>query len=128
MKWLKACLVMTCIGAFALATNHCRLEVLRGLEFLICCSHEGEAATPHQDDDCQTDGCATLEEGFYKSEDERVFSTLPVPAMFARVDPPATLSPGMFCAGSNAAPPEFASPWQFRMRAAASPRAPSIAS
>src|SRR5688500_10552798 len=79
VKWIKAMLTVAFIGAFALATNHCRLEVLKGLEFLVCCSHDAEtqSTAPHQDDDCETDGCASLEEGLYKSEDGRVVSGVP---------------------------------------------------
>jgi hypothetical protein len=129
VKWIKAWLTVAFIGAFALATNHCRLEVLRGLEFLVCCSHGGgtEPAAPHQDDDCETDVCASLEGGLYKSEDGRITSIAPV---FLAILPSAT-SPEFtlrLAAVPDPAPPDLPTSWQFLLRAASSPRAPSIIS
>jgi hypothetical protein len=132
VKWVKAVLVVAFIGAFALATNHCRLEVLEGLEFLVCCSHDGESepATPHQDDDCETDGCASLEGGLYKSEDGRVTSAVPLLSLNEGVLPDAdAVAPTLLSAAfRTVAPPDLPTRWQFLVRAASAPRAPSLAS
>ena len=133
VKWLKAVMMFGLVGVFALATNHCRLEVIKGLEFLVCCSHDVEAeghAAPHQDDDCDTDGCASLEQGLYKSEDGYIPRILPlnviaevVPADDERLTGRAPDSPSF-----TFAIPELPASWQFLLRVAASPRAPSFAS
>jgi hypothetical protein len=131
VKWVKAVLMVAFIGAFALATNHCRLEVLEGLEFLVCCSHDGETEpAPHQDDDCETDGCASLESGLYKTEDGRVISPAPALELNDGVLPDAdAVAPTLFSAASrSAAPPDLPARWQFLLRTASAPRAPSIAS
>lgn len=130
VKWLKALLTVAFIGAFALATNHCRLEVLKGLEFLVCCSHDGEshAATPHQDDDCETDGCASLENGLYKSEDGHVTSAPQSQLHACEAPPPAEqlLSQLLSADFRTVAEPDFPVSWQFQLRTAATPRAPSL--
>jgi hypothetical protein len=132
VKWLRAVMVFVFIGVFALATNHCRLEILNGFEFLVCCSHDGqtEAATPHQDDDCDTDGCAALEQGLYKSEDGRIPQIVPLiisPEIVAADDQRLT-EPAPLAQFSTFADPGLPASWQFLFRAASPPRAPSIAS
>ena len=129
VKWLKAVMMVGFVGVFALATNHCRLEVLKGLEFLVCCSHddtqeEGHAA-PHQDEDCETDVCASLEAGLYKSEDGHVITVAPLAV--ATVEEFSTLNFQHSTLNSVAEPPLQVS-WQFLLRAAAPPRAPSLIS
>ena len=132
VKWLKAAMMFAFIGAFALATNNCRLEVLKGLEFLVCCSHDVEDshAAPHQDDDCETDGCASLEQGLYKSEDGHIPTIVPlVAAVEIMPADDALLTQAVPLAQfSTFAIPELPSSWQFLFRAASSPRAPSLAS
>ena len=71
-----------------LAINHCKLEQIPGLSFLVCCDHED--AAPHQDNDCDTDGCAAVEDGLYKPEETQPGISVPVfvlavsPGSFAR--------------------------------------------
>ena len=133
VKWLKAVMTFAFVGAFALATNHCRLEVLKGLEFLVCCSHDAEAdghAAPHQDDDCETDGCASLEDGLYKSEDGRIPTIVPllVAVEIVRTDDALLTHAPPLAQFSTFAIPELPASWQFLLRAASPPRAPSLAS
>ena len=63
VKWLKTMTVLALLGLWLAATNHCRLELVPGLSFLVCCPHDD--AAPHQDDDCDTDDCAQVEHGLY---------------------------------------------------------------
>ena len=134
VKWLKAVLTLALIGAFALATNHCRLEVLKGLEFLVCCAHDvanGDGhAEPHQDDDCETDGCASLEEGLYKSEDGHIAQVAPlvVEVEIEAADEALLSQPAPLALFSTFAPPELPASWHFLLRVASPPRAPSLAS
>ena len=100
-----------------------------GLEFLAC-ADEADSA-PHQDNDCETDSCASVESGFYKTEDGH--HVVPPPpltpsplltAISLEAAQPAAVSRIVF----DSAPPELLKVWQFSHRAAAPPRAPSLAS
>jgi hypothetical protein len=57
--------------------SHCDLEHLPGMEFIACC--DVPAPEPHPDDDCKTDGCATVESGHYKTEEQPV--SIPSPSL-----------------------------------------------
>lgn len=126
----KTLLVLTALLWLPLS-SHCQLEVIPGLEFLSCCTHTGK--TPHQDNDCKTDGCESVESGFYKTEDRSVDITHPanvaMPAILVALLLDASLP---IPAGSNLdvsqSPPELSKIWQFASRAALPVRAPSIAS
>jgi hypothetical protein len=128
VRWLKFIAVVGLLGLWLAAVNHCRLEQIPALGFLSCCEEGGNS----QDDDCQTDGCASLEDGLYKTENNQVQIVTPV---FVLIEFPALQ--GKSVDGSdesgrsvllNFAPPEFPTSWQFFLRAAAPPRAPSLAS
>jgi len=129
VKWFRALMIVAFLGVFTLATNHCRLEVLKGLEFLVCCSHDTEQGetTPHQDDDCETDGCASLEEGLYKSEDGYVASVVPTLITLSE-DSSAEALHRPLDLHFRSARPELPRSWQFLLRAAFPPRAPSLVS
>jgi hypothetical protein len=126
----KTLLVLTAL-LWLPVSSHCQLEVIPGLEFLSCCSHAGK--TPHQDNDCKTDGCENVESGFYKTEDRSPDASHPVsvvmPAILVALLWDASLP---IPAGSNLdvsqPPPELSKVWQFASRAALPVRAPSIAS
>ena len=107
------------------ATVHCLLETIPDLGFLRC-RHYSESA-PHQDPDCQKDGCVVVESGAYRIEDNPSFE-LPVPVVLAL---PVTdlLMPELqaepFLPAIAASPPDLSARWQIVLRAALSPRAPS---
>ena len=129
VKWLKTMTVLTMLALWLPATNHCRLEQIPGLSFLVCCDHE--AAAPHQDNDCDTDGCAQFENGLYKVDDARAVAVVPafvgavflLPTVEQTPPPPPLLSDF-----STVASPELPGTWQFSFRTALPPRAPSFAS
>ena len=113
-------------------TVHCRLESIPGIEFLSCCLHaEPEQTQAHQDNDCETDGCATVESGLYKQEDSPseglINPLLPLPDCISWANDEVSASP-ITCATPSSAPPELSVLWQFSLRAASQPRAPSSAS
>ena len=128
MKWLKIITVVGLLGCWLAATNHCRLEQITILSFLSCCEGGGNS----QDADCQTDGCAQVEDGLYKSENHHTHVVPPVVAIIKFLAAPTQ------GAGSheefvrlpvpNPAPPELPKSWQFSFRAAAPPRAPTLVS
>jgi hypothetical protein len=112
-------------------TAHCKLESIPALsEILGCCDHEEESA-PHQDNDCEQDGCAAVESGNYRTQDH---DALVVAPDFAPIDlPEAALEPsalpdevslGIF----TTAPPPGERIWNFFLRTALPARAPSLAS
>ena len=129
VKSLRILLTLLLVALWPLVTSHCSLEQMPGLEFLACAD---EAATaPHQENDCETDSCASVESGFYKTEDGR------------QVVPPPPLTPSAFlteilleaeqpaaagCVVFDSIPPELPKVWQFSLRTALSPRAPSFVS
>jgi len=105
--------------------SHCDLERLPGMSFLIC-SDEAESGS-HQEKDCQTDSCASVEAGHYKTEEQAVRA--PAPSLIIALILPsldvqpldlvaAFLNTGAF---REEPPPN----WVFAQRQAASSRAPS---
>lgn len=117
------------LGLWLGATNHCKLEEIPGLNFLVCCDHE--AGAPHQDEDCDNDTCAQVEDGLYKTEDSKVAALPPGLLLVGCLSPAAEeRSPSRFqiVGFCTIAPPELPVTWQFSSRTALPPRAPSIAS
>lgn len=105
--------------------SHCDLEHLPGMEFIACC--DVVAPEPHSDDDCQTDVCATVESGFYKTEERAV--NVPTPCLTlllvsfsldVRPLPSVSAVPNP-AAFRDDSPPN----WVVVLRQASSPRAPS---
>ena len=129
VKWLRTMMTLTLAAVWLVATNHCKLELIPSLGFLVCCAH-GDAA-PHQDNDCDTDNCAAVEKSFYKSEDTQPSVTVPdfvlADSLTLSLDELARVSPVCFNLPAFA-PPELPVTWQFSYRTALPPRAPSIAS
>lgn len=105
-------------------TNHCRLESVPGLEFLRCAT-----AVP-TGSDCDGDGCDVVEDGFYKVEEANVVAVQPLCVPVFHLAPLIDHSPPEISNYllSAATPPELGNTWQFSCRAAAPPRAPSLAS
>ena len=110
--------------AWAPITWHCNLEVLPVLDFLACCAHE-EEAVPHQDSDCDEDGCSVVESGNYKTQEEQVFVAPPQVAVWlvqqVATEPIDEISRSILATS----PPEELHIWQFVLRTALPVRAPS---
>ena len=121
-------MILMLVALWATASNHCRLEQFSCFDFLVCCDHE--EAAPHQDKDCETDGCS-FETQLYKTESARVSAATPV-LLFAVFLLPewaefhAHQSVNHFL--PDAAPMELPRIWQFSHRTALPPRAPSLLS
>ena len=128
VKRLKIITVLAMLALWLPATNHCRLEQILSLAFLTCSDHEDTG--PHQDSDCDNDGCALVESGFYKTEDGNIDPVLPLSgAVFVpELVPPTEQSPPLFVNFSTVASPELPGTWQFSFRTALPPRAPSLVS
>ena len=108
--------------------SHCDLEHLPGFEFLACCDHADTA--PHQDDDCQTDVCASVESGNYKLPEFAVAAPAPVlvASMLTSLAPTEPENPSATGVATSSVPIELPQRWQFTFRTAAPPRAPTFVS
>lgn len=127
--FVKKVLIVLLALLWLAASNHCRLEGLPGLGFLTCCTHEDSA--PHQDDDCETDGCAAVENQLYKTETAQISVVAPtllfatfLSSAWVELFPPASASQ----IPPDAAPAVLLRVWQFTYRTALPPRAPSLLS
>jgi hypothetical protein len=117
-------LVVMTLGLWFSATNHCRLEVIPGLEILRCASEDSNG-------NCDGDGCDIVEKGFSKTESNRL--VIRVPPLVSDVSFIALIEQAFEAIPPSrieltSAPPELPRLWQFSLRAALPPRAPSIAS
>ncbi len=126
VTWPTRCAVVVLLALFGLARHHCALERVPAFKFLACCQHADRA--PHEDNDCDEDGCAAVESGLYQMEENPTLAAPLAPALGAAewhevVKRPAELArPG---AAVSPAPPGLARFWQFQYRTALAPRAPS---
>ena len=125
LKSLRTAITFVILALWPLATMHCKLETIPGLEFLRCPSDTDTKS------DCQGDGCETVESALYKVPDnqniapEPVVETVTLSALLECEDRSSVDHPGWLV---TAAPPELPKVWQFSLRAALPPRAPSIVS
>ena len=132
VNWLKTTLVMAVLAFWWPATNHCRIELIPGLEFLDCCAHSpDEQASEHHANECDGDLCAQVEDGLYKAESNQIVVEAPStsllgvpPAVLEQTPRPDRTHPIL----PETSPPELPKTWQFSFRAAAPPRAPSLVS
>lgn len=129
MKRIRTIALLTLLTLWSLASAHCSLERLTGLGFLSC--ETPAAVVAHHEKDCESDACALVEDGLYRSENS--FVALPTPQLLALTGSlaPATDTIGLLVGTVSIAtdsPPELARLWQFTQRAAPSPRAPSFVS
>lgn len=106
--------------------SHCDLEHLPGMDLLACL--EQPESAPHQDEDCQTDVCGSVESANYRTEDQSVAAPVSVLAEPV-VTPLLTAEPAsasVAVLAIQSLPIELSVRWQFAFRAAAPPRAPSL--
>jgi hypothetical protein len=121
-------LTLMLVALWPLVTSHCKIEQLPGFGFLACVGEKPEAS--HQED-CETDSCAAVESGLYKTEDGR--QTVPTPPASMSLILTASLLEAAQSAGADnvavdVAPSDLRTSWQFSSRAALPPRAPSLLS
>lgn len=124
-KLTKLFAVLT-LALWGLASMHCTLEALPGLDFLKTCCFADTAPSSHQG--CESDGCAAVEDGSYRAEEQPVFAPQPLLAhalLTSVTEPMRSELQAPFPVGSLA-PPELPRSWQFSRRTALPPRAPSL--
>jgi hypothetical protein len=129
VTWVRKPVLLLLLALWLPVTLHCRLETISGLSFLVCCQHAGSA--PHQDSDCEEDGCAAVESGGYKLEENPSFEVpclafVAVLVFPAAADDTPAREPRVAVAALTAS--ELSQGWQFSFRAALPPRAPSFVS
>ena len=108
------------------------MEALSGFEFLSCCQHaEADRSPAHHDKECDGDGCAAVELGFYKLEQAQSTAVRPFLGLVAWLVPlpdnGESRVPDVLVSPAPS-PPELPRLWQFEQRAALLPRAPSFVS
>jgi len=109
------------------ATSHCRLAALPSLSFLACSHDESETHAEPADDG---DGCASVESGSYRSEDAFDLAGPPdrrpdAAPLICGEEFHRTPITGVEHLG-HPRPLPRCRPWQFLLRAARNPRAPSV--
>lgn len=130
VKAFRTLLTVVLVAVWPLVTSHCDLEQLPGFTFLAC-TDEVAADAPHQESDCETDSCASVESGLYKTEDSQ--QVVPTPPLISSelLTTALVALPDLANAGPvfwDAVPPELSQRWQFSFRTALPPRAPSVVS
>lgn len=119
---------MLVLVLYGLASVHCMLEGVPGLEFLETCCFGGAGSTAPSG--CENDGCGPVEDGKYRLEEHHASAPLPplrsVP-LAAELDSPQTEARAAAPVSADP-PPELPRGWQFFWRTALPPRAPSVAS
>ncbi len=114
------------LALWGLATMHCRLEAVPGMEFLKSCCFTDSSS--HGPTDCESDGCSAVEDGKYRAEEQN--ASAPHPVLVATLLSTAieALLPELEAHPFTAAkpPPELPRSWQFSFRTALPPRAPSL--
>jgi len=131
VRILKVTLVLLLALAWVPLSLHCQIEALPGLEFLACESGVEEHPVPHQSTDCEEDFCQVVESGLYKTEEQAPLLSLASSALPALASALALLAQPPDRKVSSApdiSPPPLATSWQFALRTALPPRAPSLVS
>jgi hypothetical protein len=128
----RAIFVSAIATLWVAASFHCRLEVLTGFEFLSCCQHsESEQSPAHHEKECNDDGCAAVERGFYKPARLENAPLIPLLGLAAWLSPLPQHEQALafdHLVSISSAPPELPKAWQFSQRTALPPRTPSFVS
>jgi hypothetical protein len=115
------------LALYGLASMHCALEGVPGLDFLkTCCFVDSAPSAPQ---DCDSDECAVENES-YRAEEQTVSAPQPLlifALLSSMIEAPMPELQARFSVASQT-PPELPKVWQFSHRTALPPRAPSIAS
>jgi len=119
---------MLALVLYGLASMHCILEGVPGLEFLkTCCFLDSASSVPQG---CEGDGCNAIEGGKYLPEQQTVSAPQPslLFALFSTVieAPLPELQATSFSISET--PQDLLGAWQFSQRTALPPRAPSVVS
>jgi hypothetical protein len=126
MNWFRSFAMLALAVLWLPITMHCKLELVPGMDLLkTCCFVDSATSLPP---DCDNDGCSAVEDGNYRTEQQTASAPQPLlqvaclPAVIAALMPAEERcnSPLLFPR------PDIPNAWQFTLRAALPPRAPSI--
>jgi len=131
VRQLKTILILLLAALWLPASNHCRLEIVSGLEFISCASGADTPESGCGGGDCAEDACALLESGDWRQPESLQLPSAPqwvaiVIEAIAHTDFAPTDSSAQLV--SIFPPPELPKVWQFHSRTALPPRAPDCAS
>ena len=124
MRSLRTILAVLLAVAWMPLTAHCAIENVTGFEFLRCAPDEagGTPCSP-----CDSGSCCSWESVRYQLPEGQPAVAAPVVAALPEALAAVTeaSSPEAAAAVPTVAPPEPPTPWQFSLRTALPPRAPS---
>lgn len=123
MQSLKIVLTLLIAALWPLLTMHCTLESLPGLDFLAC------ALDVRGAQDCNSDGCETVEQAAYKvpHQDRLLSAPALLSPSFSHCQTIPDLSSTMPAVPVSQAPPELLFTWHLDPGTAPPPRAPAQA-
>lgn len=118
---------MLALVLYGLASMHCILEGVPGLDFLkTCCFVDSAPSAPQ---DCESDECV-VENANYRVEEQSVAAPQPLlllALLSSAIEAPLP-EPQVASLVASESPPELQKVWQFSHRTALPVRAPSLAS
>lgn len=127
MRLLRTWIVLLLTLGWAPLNSHCSLEALPGLEFLRCCDSD-HVDEDTQGDPCEDRGCCALESAKYRAPrpQECLAPQLDSCLLLSSPEPDVCVLPLPQRAElPHTDPPDLPGPWQFRLRTASPPRAPT---
>lgn len=126
MRVLTKAVLLTVLALWGLASMHCTLEAVPGLDFLKTCCFADAGSSSHNG--CESDGCGTVEDDGYRAEEQSVSVPLPIliPAVLPSIIETALAEFEDRSVVPSPSPPELPRAWQFSHRTALPPRAPSL--
>ncbi len=128
MSRLRTIAAVALAALWVVAGSHCLLESVLGFSFLHCDPPQSSSSTPESH--CNDEACQTMEAGHYLPSAQ---VTAPVAALGIVLFEPVSLAERSISSENimgvlTAAPPDLPASWQFSLRAAQPPRAPSFVS
>jgi hypothetical protein len=129
VNWIKRVMAVVLLALWVPTTSHCQIELVGLLpDFLSC---EDACASHGSEEDAEQDSCQSLESATYKMDEKDATF---VAAVFFLVAPellgiiPTAPESSLIPSPTLARAPELPVTWQFSLRTALSPRAPTFAS
>jgi hypothetical protein len=124
MRKMRAVMAVALAGLWMAVGSHCLLEHVLGFDFLRCEAPGSVDAPPWSH--CEDEVCQALESGQYLSAGQIkapvvALGVLVLQPSLAQGSPPSDLTSGVLAV----APPVLSRIWQFSLRTALLPRAPS---
>ncbi len=125
MKRLQQIVGLILLVLWVPLTSHCTWENISDLAMFKCADDTEQQS--EQKSDCADDGCAQLETATYRSSDAQPDVAPPAfLVLFQLLN--VTVPTNESCVAVATSPPQILAGWQFSLRTALPPRAPSFVS